>query len=168
MEGAHLLNFATNELQLGGPEAAANLDLLACTNTVVTKELACLEGNCRVVEAANITQCLDGAPTPAPVSDIYFSPNQGTLPQFRSAPVSVPSASSTIFFLLILNGSAYWATLLPCITIWKVLLPPRTIGALSFPSPGAPNLVLAQQTCLPDLGLIGIACMQTCLLWQPT
>ncbi len=66
-------------MQIGGPEAAATPGLVTCTNTVVNRELGCLEGNCRVLEAANVTRCTDGAPTPAPISDIYLSPNQGTV-----------------------------------------------------------------------------------------
>jgi hypothetical protein len=70
-------HFLSHVLQLGGPEADATADLLVCTNKVVTQELDCLEDHCMVVEAANITRCANGAPSPAPASDIYLSPNQG-------------------------------------------------------------------------------------------
>ena len=73
-------------VQIGGPDAAATPVLINSTEDILAAWLNYSSLNCKVVEAANVTQCFNGSPAPAPtLTSIYLPPSTGTPPDFVEA-----------------------------------------------------------------------------------
>ena len=66
-------------VQIGGPDGAATPMLINSTEAIIAAWLNYSSLNCQVVEAANVTQCFNGSPAPAPaLASIYLAPSAGT------------------------------------------------------------------------------------------
>lgn len=64
-------------VQLGGREAVATPPLIGVTQGTLSDTLHSRPEDCQIVEAANVTVCVNGAPSPAPASEMFFPPQPG-------------------------------------------------------------------------------------------